>query len=133
MAAYNRRTETLETIGPIRQTLIQGSIRTNGAVTVVAATQVDCNEVLTVNRSNTGVYDVTLKHGFPSFMGGVEVWLQAVTFSSNFARVTTHSATAGTFTFNLLNSSTTALVDIASDPANFVGFRILARNTGYTS
>lgn len=132
MASYNRRTELLETIGPIRMTLIRGSCRTNGATTVVATSQVACNELLTVNRSDTGVYAFTLKHGFGEFIGGVECWLQALTFSSLAARVTTHSATAGTFTVNIFNSSTTVLTDVASDPANFIGFNIVARNTGYT-
>jgi hypothetical protein len=132
MAAYNRRTETLNTIGPIRQTLIAGTIRTNGAVTVIATTQISCNHVATTNRSNTGIYDVTLKSGFPRFVTAPRVWLQALTFSSLVARVTTFSATAGTFTYNILNSSTTVLTDIASDPANFVSFEILAANTGVT-
>jgi hypothetical protein len=132
MASHNRRTESLQTIGPIQQTLIRGSVRTNGATTVIAATQVACNELLTCNRSDTGVYAFTLRHGFADFIGGPEVWLQAITYSSLVARVTTHNSTAGTFTVNILNSSTTVLTDVASDPANFIGFSIVARNSSYS-
>ena len=135
MANNSRRTESVETPGRYRLNLCSWSFRTNGAVTVVARTQLLSGDFVTVNRADTGVYTVQVPTIFPNWTLMPQLTLLTPTALIE-ARVQTQSSTAGTFTINLIqlasNSTVAALVDVASNAGNFISVFAVGVNSAQT-
>jgi hypothetical protein len=92
--------------------------------------------ISTVARSDTGLFTVTLKSGFPDIVsvqltpqfntkGGTGVTGQKWELGSI-------SSTAGTIDLRLMNDGTTTLSDLAANANNVLHMTVFARNTSYT-
>lgn len=132
----NRRTENLQSVGAINQTVVAGSFAPQDSTTITSSNIK--GYVSSVNLSLSGTYTVTLPSTFPELLSGT-ITNQSLTAAGIALELGAYDPTAGTFVIRALrNTSITAGgvaftgINIPADTNSRIHFNLVMRNSGVT-